>query len=41
MKLDVLDLSNITVPELTEGANTEMLKDRFNPFMVECEFQHK
>ena len=21
--------------------DTEMLKDRFHPFMAECEFQHK
>ena len=27
MKLDVLDLSNIIVPELTEGANTKITED--------------
>ena len=26
---------------ITEDEYTEMLKDRFHPFRVECEFQHK
>ena len=33
--------TNIYALSSHDEFNTEMLKDRFHPFRVECEFQHK
>ena len=40
--LEKLKVSKHELPELDiDDTDTEMLKDRFHPFRVECEFQQK